>query len=137
MDLEEKLKLTHKSYEAFSRNDLEALLDLYDPRCVWDMSNYAGWPERQVYEGREGMAEFFDTWLGPWEDFYFEIKQVLDLPDSRVLVVGCGRGHGQLSGAEVELPPVAQIIGFRDGKLLRVDNYSDVEEGRSAAGLSE
>ena len=137
MDHEQKLKLTHESYEAFNRKDLEALLQLYHPRCVWDVSNYAGWPERQVYEGREGLAEFFDTWLGPWEDFYFEIERILDLPGSRVLVVGCGRGHGRLSGAEVELPPLAQIIEFHDGKVLRVDNYSDVEEGRSAAGLLE
>jgi hypothetical protein len=40
-------------------------------------------------------------------------------------------------GAEVEMPPLAQIIDFRDGKVLRVDNYSDVEEGRRAAGLLE
>jgi hypothetical protein len=56
MDYEEKLNLTHESYEAFNRKDLEALLQLYDPRCVWDVSNYAGWPERQVYKGREGLA---------------------------------------------------------------------------------
>ena len=52
-----------------------------------------------------------------------------------MLVIGCGRGHGRLSGAEVEMPPLAQIISFRDGKVLHVDNYSEVEEGRSAAGL--
>jgi uncharacterized protein len=137
MDYEEKLNLTHESYEAFNRNDLEGLLQLYDADCEWNLSNYAGWPERQVYRGREGLAEFFEAWLDPWEDFSYEVKQVVNLPGSRVLVVGYGRGHGRHSGAEVELGPIGQIIDFRGGKVLRVNTYSDVEEARNAAGLSE
>jgi ketosteroid isomerase-like protein len=137
VDYEEKLNLTHESYEAFNRNDLEGLLQLYDADCEWNLSNYAGWPERQVYRGREGLAEFFEAWLDPWEDFSYEVKQVVNLPGSRVLVVGYGRGHGRHSGAEVELGPIGQIIDFRGGKVLRVNTYSDVEEARNAAGLSE
>jgi ketosteroid isomerase-like protein len=137
MDHEEKLRVAHESYEAFNRKDLESLLQLYHLDCEWHLTHYAGWPERQVYRGREGMSEFFDTWFDPWESFYLAIKQIKNLPGSRVLVVGYGRGRGRLSGADIELPPLAQIIEFRDGKILRVDNYSDVDEGRVAAGLSE
>jgi ketosteroid isomerase-like protein len=137
MDYEEKLKLTHESYEAFNRKDLDALLQLYDPDCEWDLTRYAGWPEKQVYKGREGLGEFFDTWLDPWEEFYYEVERVVDLPGDRVLVVGYGRGRGRLSGADVELPPLAQIIDFRDGRVLRVVNYSDVEEGQNATGMPE
>jgi ketosteroid isomerase-like protein len=137
MDHEEKLRLIRESYDAFNRRDLEALLRLYDPGCEWDLSNYPEWPEEKLYRGRDGLAEFFEAWFDPWEDFYLEIEQIVDLPASRALVVGCGRGRGRVSGAEVELPPLAQIIDFRDGRFLRVDNYSDVEVGRSAAGLRE
>jgi ketosteroid isomerase-like protein len=101
------------------------------------VSRYAGWPEKQVYRGRNGLTEFFDTWLDPWEDFYFEVERLVNLPGDRVLVVGYGRGRGRLSGADVELPPLAQIIDFRDGRILRVANYSDVEEGQNVGGLSD
>ncbi len=137
MDPEERLTLIRESYEAFSRGDLEALIQLYAADCEWRMSNYAGWPEKHLYAGRQGLAELFNTFVEPWEDFHVEIGETVDLPGDRSFVVGHARGRGRLSGAEVDLPPLAQIIDFRDGQLLRVDNYSDVEAGRRAAGLSE
>ncbi len=137
MDYEEKLTVVRQSYEAFSRNDIEALLSVYAPDCEWLMSNFAGWPEKQLYVGRQGLAEFFETWFEPWEDFYVEIRETIDLPGDRCLVIGDAHGHGRLSGVAVDLPPLAQIVDFRDGQLLRVDNYSDVEAGRRAAGPSE
>jgi SnoaL-like domain len=83
MDHEEKLRLIRESYDAFNRRDLEALLRLYDPGCEWDLSNYPEWPEEKRYRGRDGLAEFFEAWFDPWEDFYLEIEQIVDLPASR------------------------------------------------------
>ena len=103
----------------------------------WHMSHYRAWPEKRIYRGREGLTEFFDNWLDPWEEFYVEVKQVTDLPGDRVFVIGYNRGRGRLSGAQVEIPPIAQIFDFRGGRIFRIDNYSDVEEARKAAGLSE
>lgn len=137
MDYEEKRKIGQASYDAFNRQDIDALLRLYDPECEWHMSNYHGWPEKPVYRGHQGLTEFAVTWSEPWEDFHLEVKEVIDLPDDRLYAVGCGRGHGRLSGAAVELPPLAQIVDFRGGRILLVDNYSDVEEARKAVGLSE
>src|SRR5438105_1007331 len=105
MDYAEKLKLAHDSYDAFNRRDLETLLQLYDPRCEWHMSHYPAWPEKRIYRGREGLTEFFDNWLDPWEEFYVEVKQVTDLPGDRAFVIGYNRGRGRLSGAQVEIPP--------------------------------
>ena len=136
MDYAEKLKLAHDSYDAFNRKDLETLLQLYDPECEWHMSNFPVWPEKRIYRGREGLAEFFDNWLDPSEEFYVEIKQVTNLPGDRALVIGYNRGRARLSGAQVELPPIAQIVDFRGGRILRIDNYLDVEEARKAAGPS-
>lgn len=101
------------------------------------MSNYHGWPERSVYRGHQGLTDFFDTWLEPWEDFHIELKELIDLPGDRGYGIGHGRGHGRSSGAAVELPPLAQISEFRGGRILHVDNYSDIEEARKAAGLPE
>jgi hypothetical protein len=29
---------------------------------VWDMSNFHGWPEQQIYEGAEGARTFLREW---------------------------------------------------------------------------
>jgi len=135
VDYGDKLEHCRTSYDAFNRRDLEQLLRLYHDECEWHMSNYDGWPEDRVYRGHEGMAQFFNTWLEPWEYFLISLEEASDLPDDRIFLVAQGHGRGRLSQAPVEIPPLAQIIEFRDGALLRVDNYSDVETARRAAGL--
>jgi ketosteroid isomerase-like protein len=137
VNFDEKLKLCRASYDAFNGSDLEKLFELYDAECEWQMSNFDGWPESLYYRGREGLKDFFDAWLAPWEDFDAVITKAIDLPDDRVFIIGHISGRGRLSGALVELPPIAQIIEFRNGRFLRVDNYSDLETGRKAAGLAE
>jgi hypothetical protein len=32
---------------------------------VWDMSNFHGWPEQQVYEGADGARAFLRGWSDP------------------------------------------------------------------------
>ena len=90
------------------------LFQLYDPTCEWDMSNVAEWPEKRVYRGHDGLAEYFDAWLDPWEEFENGITEAIDLPGDRIFILGYVRGRGRLSGAPVESPPFAQIIEFRE-----------------------
>jgi ketosteroid isomerase-like protein len=136
MDHAEKTRIARESYDAFNRQDLDALLVLYDPECEWHMSKYSGWPEKSVYRGHAGMTEFFETWHEPWGDFHLEIEEQIDMTGDRSFLIAHGRGHGHASGAEVELPPLAQIVAVRSGRILRVDNYSDVAEARRDAGLA-
>jgi ketosteroid isomerase-like protein len=111
------------------------LFSVYDPECEWDMAHYERWPETRVYRGHEGLGEFFTTWLEPWEDIQAGMTDAIDLPDDRVFVFARGSGQGRLSHAPVEIPRFAQIITFRDGKFLRVDNYSDIAAAQRAAGV--
>ena len=134
---DEKLRLCRASYDAFNRRELEMLLQLYDPTCEWDMSNVAGWPEKRLYQGHDGLAEYFDAWLDPWEEFENVITEAIDLPRDRIFILGYVRGRGRLSEAPVESPPFAQIIEFREGRFLRVDNHSEVEAALKAAGLEQ
>ena len=47
------------------------------------------------------------------------------------------RRCGRLSRAPVESPPFAQIIEFREGRFLRIDNHSEVETALKAAGFEQ
>jgi ketosteroid isomerase-like protein len=63
--------------------------------------------------------------------------EIVEVGEERVLVMGRMTVRGKASGAEVQVPPFAQIIEFRDNRIARVDAYSDAEAGRRAAGLTE
>ena len=66
-----------------------------------------------------------------------ELVECIDLGDDRIFAEGQMTIRGTASGAEVSPPPFGQIIELRDGLIARVDNYSDVDEGRRATGISE
>ncbi len=97
------------------------------------MTHYEGWPETQVYRGRDGLREFLSMWFEPWDEFHLEITETHDLPGERVYVEGRNRGRGRASGIVVELPPIGQFTEFRNGQMLRAINYSNVEEARAEA----
>src|SRR5947209_4953569 len=97
---------------------------------VWDMSTFAGWPEKQVYEGLEGAREFMRDWLEQWDDWSFDVLDVASVED-RVLTVVRQRGRAKGSGVEAEML-FAQLWTLRDGKIVRVSMYASPEEGRRA-----
>src|SRR4249919_360175 len=101
--------------------------------CVWDMSNFHGWPEQQVYEGAEGARTFLREWTDAWEDWELEIDALHDAGDS---VVALMRQHGRskAGGMPVEMS-FAQVWTLRDGKEARMEMYSDRGEALEAAGL--
>jgi ketosteroid isomerase-like protein len=102
---------------------------------VWDMSNFHGWPEQQIYEGAEGARTFLREWTDAWEDWELEIDALHDAGDS---VVALMRQHGRskAGGMPVEMS-FAQVWTLRDGKEARMEMYSDPGEALEAAGLSD
>jgi ketosteroid isomerase-like protein len=100
---------------------------------VWDMSNFHGWPEQQVYEGAEGARTFLRDWADAWEDWELDIDALHDAGE-RVVAVMRQRGRSKAAGTPVEMS-FAQVWTLRDGKEARMDMYSDPDEALEAAGL--
>ena len=51
----ENLEILRRGYEHLRRYGRAARTRSCDPEFVWDMSTFRNWPERQTYEGVEGM----------------------------------------------------------------------------------
>ena len=102
---------------------------------VWDMSKYEGWPEHQRYEGVDGAQRFLDDWSGAWDDWGLEIQEIYDAGD-KVVVVVHQRGRARTTGMALEMV-FAQTWTIRDGRLTRMDMYSDPSDALRAAGLTE
>ena len=80
------------------------------------------------------MREFFRRWVGAFEDWAYEVEEVIDARDAvAVQLHQWGRGKG--SGATVDLH-FWEVWIVRDGRVVRVTHWVDEADALEAAGLS-
>jgi hypothetical protein len=88
---------------------------------------------RTSYSGIGGFREMWLDWLEPWEAYYVQVDEMVELGESvAVLVRDRARRHDM--DAEVELVS-GSVWTFRTGKIARVEFYANREDLRAATGL--
>jgi len=131
---QENLEIVRSGYERYAATG-EFTDDIATADFVWDMSNFHGWPEQQVYEGAEGARTFLREWRDAWDDWSIEIDALYDAGDKVVAIL---RQHGRSKAAGMPVEMLfAQVWTIRDGKEARMDMYSDQAEALEATGLAE
>lgn len=131
---QENVEIVREGYERFAATG-EFVADLATDDFVWDMSNFHGWPEQQVYEGADGVGAFIGEWVEAWDDWELELEALHDAGDKVVALVH-QRGTSKTGGMPVEMA-FAQVFTLRGGKNARMEMYSDRAEALEAAGLRE
>jgi ketosteroid isomerase-like protein len=81
------------------------------------------------------MRADLERWASEFEELTVTIEEIIDAGD-QVVVVAHHRGRGRQSGVKVDTR-FYEVYTVRDGKVARVDEYSEWEEALEAAGLSE
>ena len=128
----ENVEIIRRGYEEFlSTGELAERITA--PEFVWDMSTFHGWPERQTYQGVEGTREFLADWVGAWEDWRLEVRDLVDAGDDVVAIVHQS-GRSKATGLEVEMD-FAMVWTMEDGKQTRMRMYADPDEALRAVGL--
>src|SRR5947207_14282173 len=91
-----------------------------------------------VYPGFDELRSFYDDWFStfPFDDWEQELDEVIDCGDEVVVALTRQRGRGSASGVTVELE-YAQVITFREGKIVRSVVYTDLDQALKVAGLAE
>ena len=125
----ENIELLRRAY-AYTQATGKVYAEAFAPDFVWDMSNYEGWPEQQRYEGVDGANRFLDDWVGAWDNWELEIREIYDVGD-RVVVLSHQRGRARTTGMTLDMM-FAQIWTIRGGLLTRMDMYSDPSEAAKA-----
>jgi ketosteroid isomerase-like protein len=106
-----------------------AMLDASDPEVEWAPLEAEG----KVFHGRSGMVSILEAWYEAMDDWHVEPQEIVDAGDSLLLSVQV-RARGRSSGVTVEERGHA-VFRMRDGRVLRCDEYADVDTAREAAGL--
>jgi ketosteroid isomerase-like protein len=130
----ENVEIVRIGYQRFAATG-EFTDEIVTADFVWDMSNFHGWPEQQVYAGAEGARTFLKDWTGAWEDWQLEVDALHDAGD-RVVALLRQHGRSKANGMPVEMS-FAQVWTLRGGKEARMDMYSDPAEALEAVGPSE
>jgi ketosteroid isomerase-like protein len=120
--------------DALQRRDREsfreAVVHVIHPDCEWEPL-ITGVEGAEHYRGREGMAEFFDDFLGAFEVRYID-QDFRPVGDRGVLMLTVMRVRGRESGVEVTRE-VGCIFEFEDGLVRRARAYESHGEARTAA----
>jgi ketosteroid isomerase-like protein len=130
----ENVEVVRRQGEAYARGDWEEAMSLFDPDAVLDISRYSA--GGGVFHGHEGVRAGFREWIGSWEDYRYELLDVIDAGDDKVVLTSRQSGRGRGSGVEVEVAN-AVVNTLRNGKVIRMDVYPTHAEAFEAAGLSE
>jgi ketosteroid isomerase-like protein len=126
------MQLVKEATDAYNRGGIEAALEYYDPNVEFITAS-EGIDDR-VYRGHDGMREHYSLWREHFDDFHLDRERILDVDDSRVLVLGHQRGR--IKGSDQKLQHEIAFAGeIRDGKVERVRIYLSWDEALKAVGL--
>jgi hypothetical protein len=110
-----------------------ALREILDPEVRWETATLDIPGGAGTYEGPAGVMEFFRRWVGPFEEWGYEVGEVIDAGDSVVVHIRqWGRGKG--SGAMVE-SRFWQTWAIHAGKVVRTTHHPQKAEALEAVGL--
>jgi ketosteroid isomerase-like protein len=107
--------------------ELDELLPYVDPEIVWNPV------EEAAAEGPEAVRASTERWKSEWDDYELIPEEFVDMGD-RVVATVRFRARGRVSGIEVDAR-LYDVFTLRDGKIVRMDQFTEQSEALEAAGL--
>jgi uncharacterized protein len=121
-----------QAFEQFARGDFRSATKLYDPHVEW--IEHRTVPGAGEFGGLDQVRDGFKGWLSSWDGYRLELIELLASGD-RCFAAVRGSGRGVLSGAFVQ-DLFFQVWTFRDGRVVRIENFAERDEALAAAGLA-
>ena len=129
---QENVDQVRTGFDAFNRQDFDAVADMLDPEVEWDASEQF---DGRIYRGREGFREYVADVYRYWDYWRLEIDKCHDVGD-RVLVIGWVHAQNTRHQLPVKIR-VAWVWTLRNLKGVHMRVYLSPDEALEAVGLSE
>jgi ketosteroid isomerase-like protein len=113
----------------FLSGDVDAAMPYTDPDVVWNPI------EELPTQGREAVRAAIADWRAEWADYRVMPEEFVDIGDSVVATVRL-RGRGRGSGIEIDAR-FYDVYTLRDGKIVRMDQFTERSEALEAVGSAE
>jgi len=124
---------------AFMRGELsnEAWAEGFDPQIE------VLWRDRQTYpdtpQHLRGLVEFIafaEQFRDGWIDLVYELLELFEVPDGRIVALVRQSGRGRQSGVPIVIH-FFELWTIRNGKTLKVEFFRHRADALQAAGLVE
>jgi ketosteroid isomerase-like protein len=132
---EENVEVVRRTIELWNATEIDQALDGLADDVEMDWSNSIG-PLKGIYRGREGLLKLWRSFLDAWDAIHWDPEEIIEVDDTRVVVVNHVRMPGRGSGVDVHATGV-QLWTIEAGKPQRIKLYQSKAEALEAAGLSE
>jgi ketosteroid isomerase-like protein len=113
----------------FLRADVDEALPYADAGIVWNPI------EELPTQGHDAVRASLAHWKAEWDDYKVMPEEFVDLGD-RVVVTVRLRGRGRGSGIEIDAR-FYDVYTLHDGKIVRMDQFTERAEALEAAGPAE
>ena len=131
---QENVEIVRATIDSINRRDLDQALEAAHEDFEADWSNSIA-PHGGVYRGRERVRELFEAFLEAWEEFRWDLQEIIEVDEARVVVVNRVRGRGRGSGVEVDATG-AQLWTITGGEVRSVKLYQSKADALEAVGLA-
>jgi len=133
---EENVEIATRWYEPATGKDallaaMPRTMALCHPDVEWSAPE-----DGTIYRGREGVRQRLEEWLQSFDEYRYDVQQVIDCGGDEVLVEASEVGRGMMSGAEVRSTNY-ELLTIRHGMIVRIREFYDECEALKAAGLRE
>jgi ketosteroid isomerase-like protein len=115
-------EIVQQAFEAFSRGDIDGVLELCDPDVVVRDPQRTG----TTFRGPEGVRAFFEEWLENWEEYRSVPVELTEVGDE-LLVHANQSGKGKLSGIEID-QDLFVVARLRGGKFVEYRLYTNRDD---------
>ena len=131
---QENVEIVRRMYDAWEQGDFEAALSYFDPDVEW--SEPPDNPGARTWHGHDGVRGALTTWMGAWDDFRYECRELIDCGDDRVLLAAWQTGRGKGSGVQTSEENFS-VYDVREGKIVRQRMFRHRTDAFEAAGHEE
>jgi ketosteroid isomerase-like protein len=108
---------------------VDEALPYVDPDIIWNPA------EESAARGHDAVRASLARWKSEWDDYELLPEEFEHMGDCVVAIV-CLRGRGRGSGVEVEAR-FYEVFTLRQGKIVRMDQFTEQSEALKAVGLRD
>jgi ketosteroid isomerase-like protein len=130
---QENVEIVRAINEAFNRGDTETALQWVDPGIEAESGVALG--AEGTFRGKNEVLKLMANFWESFDNPRSEIEECIEAGDHVVIAVRYF-GRGKTSGVEVDAQG-AQLVTFRNGKVVRWRIFQTMAEALKAAGLRE
>ena len=123
------VELTRRSLEVGALRDIDGGIRFFAHDAVWEVPALG-----TSLVGLTAIRGFLEDWLGAFEEFEIELKEVLDLGSGVVFAVVQTDALPLGGASRTRLREVfVYVVVWSEGEVSRVTAYADIDEARIAA----